>query len=139
MIDPRDRDRILCDAIIVPIETDLEGNPLSVGRATRVWPTAIRRAIIARDQTCRWPGCEMPADWCDVHHAQPWDDDGPTSSENGLLLCRRHHTFRHHHADWTSTFEHQQFRVYRPDGTEVHAHPWTTSTPPPDRTRERAT
>jgi hypothetical protein len=124
VIDPRDRDRILCDATITRIETDPNGTPLSVGRATRVWPTAIRKAIIARDRHCQWPGCEIPAHWCDVHHAISWEDGGDTSSENGHLLCRRHHTFRHRHRDWTYTFDHQRFRAYRPDGTELHPDAW---------------
>jgi hypothetical protein len=128
VIDPRDRDRILCDATITRIETDADGTPLSVGRATRVWPAAIRRAIVARDRHCQWPGCEIPASWCDVHHAVPWEDGGPTSTENGHLLCRRHHTFRHRHRDWQFTFDHQRFRVYRPDGTEVHRDPWPDMT-----------
>ena len=28
--------------------------------------------------------------------SKPWEDDGPTDLDNGLLLCRRHHNLIHH-------------------------------------------
>ncbi len=49
-----------------------------------------------------------------------------TSLANGVHLCRRHHVFLHQHRDWHFTFDHQHFRVYRADGTEVHPDAWTT-------------
>jgi hypothetical protein len=120
VIDPRERDRILCDAIIVPVTTDRLGQILNVGRATPVWNRAQRRALAKRSPHCQWPGCETVAPWCDAHHFIHWEHGGETSLANGAQLCRRHHTFLHRQRDWTYTFDHQQFRVYRPDGTEVH-------------------
>jgi hypothetical protein len=124
VIDPRERDRILCDSFIIPVTTNEAGEILDVGRATSVWPRAIRRAMTSRSPHCQWPGCEIPAPWCDAHHFQHWEHGGETSLANGVHLCRRHHTFLHQHRDWTSTFERQHLRVFRPDGTEVHADPW---------------
>ena len=125
VIDPRERDRILCDAVIVPVTTDHRGEILDVGRATPVWNRAQRRAITTRSPHCQWPGCEIPATWCD---APPLLITGNTAARptlaNGVHLCRRHHTFLHQHRDWNSTFDHQQFRVYRADGTEVHPDAW---------------
>ena len=120
VIDPRERDRILCDATIVKIETDTHGNPLNVGRATSVWNRAQRRAVTTRSPHCQWPGCEIPAPWCDLHHIVHWEHGGPTDIINGEHLCRRHHSFVHDHPDWTITFERQQLQVFRPDGTELH-------------------
>jgi hypothetical protein len=120
VIDPRERDRILCDAVIVPVQTDRWGEILDQGRATNVWNRATRRALTTRSPHCQWPGCEIPAPWCDAHHFVHWEHGGTTSLANGVHLCRRHHTFLHQHRDWHSTFDHQHFRVYRPDGSEVH-------------------
>src|SRR6478672_3359221 len=124
VIDPRERDRILCDAVIVPVTTDRSGAILDQGRANSVWNRATRRALTARSPECQWPGCEVIAPWCDAHHFVHWEHGGPTSLANGVHLCRRHHTFVHQHRDWTTTFEYQQFRVYRADGTEVHPDAW---------------
>jgi hypothetical protein len=126
VIDPRERDRVLCDSVIVPVTTDHTGEILNVGRATSVWNRAQRRAVTTRSPHCQWPGCEIPAPWCDIHHLVSWEHGGPTDLTNGEHLCRRHHTFVHAHPDWTITFERQQFRVYRPDGTEVHRDAWHT-------------
>jgi hypothetical protein len=120
VIDPRERDRILCDSIIVPVTTDHTGEILNAGRATSVWNRAQRRAVTTRSPHCQWPGCAIPAPWCDIHHIVHWEHGGTTDLENGEHLCRRHHTFVHAHPDWTYTFDRQHFRVFRPDGTEVH-------------------
>ncbi len=66
-----------------------------MGRKTPVIPAAIRRAVIARDKTCRFGGCGRPASWCDVHHIRHWAEGGETSLANCVLLCRRHHHLVH--------------------------------------------
>ena len=88
--------RLACDAKVIPILLGSVGEPLDVGRATRVWPASVRRAIEARDQGCAMPGCDRPAAWCDIHHRKHWADGGPTGTHNGVLLCARHHTIVHH-------------------------------------------
>ena len=130
VIDPRERERILCDAVVVPVTTDHWGQILDQGRATPVWNRATRRALTHRSPHCQWPGCEIPAPWCDAHHFHHWEHGGKTALANGVHLCRRHHTFLHQHRDWTSTFDRQQFRVFRADGTEVHPHAWPELHPP---------
>ena len=130
VLHPRERDRILCDCSISRAVLNTAGEPLDVGRASHTWPIAIRKAIVVRDHHCRWPGCELPAPWSDVHHFRHWEHGGETSVANGLLLCRRHHTFLHQRPDWQFMFEDQQFRAYRPDGTEFHRDPWATSGEP---------
>ncbi len=123
VLDPRERERILCDASVSRIVIGPDDLPLNVGRASPAWPAAIRRAIAVRDRHCRWPGCELPAPWTDVHHVEAWEHGGETSVTNGVLLCRRHHTFLHTHPDWTFTFDDQQLRVVRPDGRELFREP----------------
>ncbi len=128
VLDPATRERVLCDASISRVVVDADDVPLSVGRASPTWPVAIRKAIVVRDRRCRWPGCEIPAPWTDVHHFQHWEHGGETSAENGVLLCRRHHTFLHAHSPertgWRYTFADQHLRAHRPDGTELHADRW---------------
>jgi hypothetical protein len=101
--------------------TDPAGLPLDIGREQRCASAAIRRALELRDGHCVFAGCTAPASWCDVHHVQHWVHGGPTSCENGALLCERHHTAVHEGGftiardPGTATWH-----TYRPNGTEIH-------------------
>jgi hypothetical protein len=83
--------RFLCDAAVSRIVFDAAGDILDSGRTTRTFTAAQVRAIVARDRNCVWPGCDAPAAWCEAHHRWHWADGGPTSVDNGVLLCGRHH------------------------------------------------
>jgi Domain of unknown function (DUF222)/HNH endonuclease len=85
--------RLACDASLVEIR-ERDGEPLSVGRKTRTIPPALRRALQARDRTCRFPGCENRR-FLDAHHVQHWARGGETKLDNLVLLCTRHHRFVH--------------------------------------------
>ena len=87
--------RLACDCGLSRIITDGNSEPLDVGRRTRTIPAALRRAVIARDQTCVHPGCDRPPEWCDVHHRIHWLDGGETKLSNLELRCHYHH--RHEH------------------------------------------
>lgn len=65
------------------------------GRAERFATIAQFRALVARDGGCRWPGCDIPAEWCDVDHLTPWADGGTSDLRNLVLWCRHHHTEKH--------------------------------------------
>jgi Domain of unknown function (DUF222)/HNH endonuclease len=119
-ITPETARRLACDAGIVRILTGPHGLPMDVGRDQRTATAAIRRAIEFRDVHCVFAGCTAPASRCDVHHVQHWAYGGPTSCDNGALLCERHHTAVHEGGfqiardPGTATWH-----TYRPDGTEV--------------------
>jgi hypothetical protein len=70
-----------------------DGTVLDIGRKTRSIPPSIRRALLARDKMCRFPGCASRRR--DAHHIEHWLDGGPTSLDNLVLLCRRHHRSVH--------------------------------------------
>lgn len=72
-----------------------ESSILDYGRSTRDWPVNVWNAIAIRDGGCRWPGCDAPVAWCDVHHVDFWEHGGNTSVTNGVMLCRHHHTRTH--------------------------------------------
>lgn len=91
--------RLLCDCDVVPAVLGAAGEPLDIGRATRVWPAAIRRAITLRDRGCVFPGCDRPARWSELHHVWFWVDGVPTSVSNGCVVCGYHHTLIHR-GDW---------------------------------------
>ena len=86
--------RLLCDGAVVGIVDDGDGSPLSIGRRTRTVPVGMRRALKARDRTCRYPGCHHGR-WLDAHHVVHWADGGETNLENLILLCTHHHKLLH--------------------------------------------
>jgi hypothetical protein len=93
--------RLSCDASVVPIHHAQDGSILDVGRKTRTIPPSLRRALDARDQGCRFPGCGLR--FTEAHHLKHWADGGETSLENCVLLCRYHHRLMHEEgwkADW---------------------------------------
>ncbi|MCB5273934.1 hypothetical protein BJG92_01460 [Arthrobacter sp. SO5] len=87
--------KIACDADIIPVLLGSEGRILDIGRASRVFPPHIRKALTARDQGCAFPGCTIPATWCEAHHISYWAHGGTTGTENGVLLCSHHHHVIH--------------------------------------------
>ena len=112
--------RIACDAGVARILTGPDGLPMDVGREQRSSGAGIRRAIEARDVHCVFAGCSAPAAWCDVHHVVHWAFGGPTSCENGALLCERHHTAVHEGGfDIARDPGTAVWHTYRPDGSEV--------------------
>jgi hypothetical protein len=113
---------LACDGSISRIIIGPEGQPLDVGRTKRVFPPHIRRALDIRDQGCVFTGCDAPTQWCDAHHVLEWQlDDGPTSVENGALLCECHHT-KVHHGFRIARQPDGRWRTWRPDGTEILLH-----------------
>lgn len=70
---------------------------------TRRRPTASqRREVEARDTTCVFPGCRMPATDCDLDHTTTWAENGPTAPDNLATLCRHHHLLRHNGWSYTT-------------------------------------
>jgi hypothetical protein len=86
--------RLSCDGVVLPIFTR-GGEPVDVGRRTRIIPAALRALIVARDRHCRWPGCPLPVRWTEIHHLVHWRDGGPTDRTNLALLCALHHKAAH--------------------------------------------
>jgi hypothetical protein len=94
-VDPEAARRLACDASVMRVVMAGRSVPLDVGRRTAVVPPAIRRAVIVRHRTCRFPGCDHPHAWCDAHHVVHWADGGTTALPNLVLMCRRHHRMVH--------------------------------------------
>jgi hypothetical protein len=95
--------RLGCDADVIPIVLNGDSVPLDMGRSRRLVKPAQRKALVARDRGCAYPGCTLAARWTDAHHARHWIDGGRTDLANMVLLCRRHHRILHHSA-WEIQF-----------------------------------
>lgn len=109
--------RLGCDAAVVTMAHGADGSVLGVGRPSRSIPSAIRRALAARDRSCRFPGCTSRR--CDAHHIEHWADGGPTRLDNLVLLCRRHHRAVHEGGFCVAAGEAGAMTFRRPDGVEI--------------------
>lgn len=110
--------RIACDSDRVILVEDEYGEPLSVGRKSRVVPAAIKRALWARDEGCRFPGCGRKR-FVDAHHIAHWSAGGETSLENLMLLCTKHHGLVHEGRFRIEKDYRDHWFFKRPDGRAV--------------------
>lgn len=109
--------RITCDSAIVRLLETGAGEPLDVGRKTRVIPPALRRALKRRDKQCRWPGCTNSR-YCEGHHCEHWANGGATSQDNVVSTCRCHHRLLHE-GGYFVVKDGDDFVFCRPDGSQI--------------------
>ncbi|MEH3156984.1 MAG: DUF222 domain-containing protein [Gordonia paraffinivorans] len=84
-----------CDASVSRIAVDVDAAPVDISASARLFTGRTRKAIVARDECCI--KCGDPAAWTDVHHIVFHSDGGPTTCDNGCLLCRTCHIAVHQH------------------------------------------
>ena len=95
---PQTRARIetlLCDARITRVLLSPLGQVTGFQPLRDSITPAQRRNLAARDLGCAARGCTRPPALCDAHHVQARADGGPTTMDNLVLLCRRHHVLWH--------------------------------------------
>ncbi|TMS50985.1 HNH endonuclease signature motif containing protein [Mycobacterium sp. DBP42] len=87
-----------------------EPTEASVGEPRYRPSVALTEFIRWRDLTCRFPGCDAPAQRCDIDHTAPWPA-GPTHPSNTKLYCRAHHLVKTFCPGWSDR--------QLPDGTVI--------------------
>jgi len=107
--------RLACDASVVTLVEDTNGNPLDVGRRTRSIPPALRRTLKSRDKGCRFPGCTHQR-YVDGHHVQHWAHGGATKLGNLISLCRFHHRLVHEGGVRIEALADAQWSFHLPNG-----------------------
>ncbi|MGE0816247.1 MAG: DUF222 domain-containing protein [Vicinamibacterales bacterium] len=118
--------RLACDASVVTMTHDPDGEVQRVGRRTRTIPPSIRRALAARDSTCQFPGCT--ARRCDAHHVEHWAEGGSTSLDNLVRLCRRHHRAVHEGGFVVRRMTAGEWAFHLPDGRRLPRSPGIAAT-----------
>jgi len=113
-------ERLSCDAGVVVMHEDDDGNLLNIGRKSRSIPPALRRALKYRDNGCRFPGCTAKR-FVDGHHIRHWSDGGETRLENLVLLCRHHHRLVHEGGYRVRCFSGNNLLFETPDGAGIPA------------------
>ena len=77
--------------------------PLDAGTPANMVTPCLRRAILARDRHCAFPGCHAPPAACQIHHIRRKANGGKTKLTNLVLLCAFHHLIAVHQWGWTLT------------------------------------
>lgn len=122
------------------ITDPVTGTAVDLGRSRYEISEALRRWIVARDRTCRFPGCRRRASACQVDHVEAWEDGGGTDAANLQALCTRHHQLKTHRG-WQvtrdddtgrTTWVSPMGRVYVVDPEQVLIPPVRKVEPDPD-------
>lgn len=84
-------DAILNDSAVTPVDLD----SVRRSRVSGYSPTPAMAAYArARDGTCVFPGCHIPAERCQLDHRIPYDEGGETTPDNLFCLCQHHHNVK---------------------------------------------
>jgi len=99
-IHPNHAEPTLCDVELVGQIWNGQDVVLNEYRSKRLFTTAQRKAIFARDKGCQAPGCMIQATYCQCHHCKEWSTGGQTNEDNAITLCAHHHADVHN-GKWT--------------------------------------
>ena len=120
--------RLACNAGYTRIIVRGTSEVLDVGRKTRHWNRAQRRAIRYRHRNrCAFPGCDNRI--LQIHHCDPWGDGGHTDLDVGVPLCWAHHHLVHDDG-WTVTYDPHERRATFTSRTGRVVHAPARSTAP---------
>ena len=114
----RPRAGLSCDASVVALIENDDGEPLNVGRKTRTISAPLRRLLNARDKGCRFPGCANSR-YLDAHHIEHWANGGETKPSNLVSLCRFHHRAVHEGGIRIERLDDGALRFVKPNGAAV--------------------
>ncbi|PPL19982.1 HNH endonuclease signature motif containing protein [Microterricola pindariensis] len=73
----------------------LDGTPLQLDPTQYRLSASMRRWILYRDETCRFPGCTRKAERSETDHTRAWENGGLTVEANLAVLCKKHHRLKH--------------------------------------------
>lgn len=109
--------RLACDASVSRVRYRADGTCVPEGR-TRQIPLRMRRAVMARDCGCRWPGCGRRR-YVQIHHVRWVSRGGRTRMTNLTALCSFHHRLVHEGGFEMAMDRRCRLRVTAPDGREL--------------------
>ncbi len=99
------------------VVVDTDGVVIDFGRRQRLFAGAAREAAKLLILHCEHPGCDLPADSCDVDHTDEWSDGGATDQANARLRCGSHNTMKSRRRWRSRRATNGRTYTIRPDGT----------------------
>jgi hypothetical protein len=120
------RDAMCCDATFTAVFLSGKGVPFDAGTPITGIAIRNRRAVLARDRHCRYPGCCLPPRWSHIHHLKHREDGGTNEPENLVLLCSFHHRLVHRLGlKLTMDTDNITLLIHWPNGIILHSPPTT--------------
>ncbi len=99
------------------VVVDSAGVVIDVGRRRRLFTGSAREAAKLLVHHCEHPGCGLPADFCDVDHAEEWADGGLTDQTNARIRCGSHNVDKSKHRWRVRRATNGRTYTIRSDGT----------------------
>jgi hypothetical protein len=85
--------KLAADGSMLPAILNNAGGIIAYGRGRRFGSAGQRKALIARDRGCTFPGCDRSAARSEIHHALDWAKGGRTDIDNLAIACGYHNKF----------------------------------------------
>ena len=103
---------------IIPIVLNTDGVAVDMGRTARLATPEQRIMLRAMFSTCFVNDCTVPFERCEIHHIDPWGNNGPTDLDKLRPTCHKHHHALHE-GGWTASIDPKTWTVTLtlPDGT----------------------
>jgi hypothetical protein len=119
---PADVVRLLAENAVIRRIVDAGNTILNLGTRVRFATDDQYQALMMRDGGCRFPGCTIPAAWCEVDHLVPFTEGGASDLDNEVLWCSFHHHVKHRPGVVVIGDAHD-LHLKLPDGRLLHCPP----------------
>jgi len=96
-----------------------KSRPIDFGRSERVFTGAARKAAKLLVAWCEHPGCDLPAQLCQVDHSDEWYEMGRTDQANSGVRCAGHNNEKHRRRRRVRRSVDGRNYTLRPDGTII--------------------
>ncbi|HUF98380.1 MAG TPA: HNH endonuclease signature motif containing protein [Ilumatobacter sp.] len=118
-VHPHDVLRMLLDGHVRRVITNGRGVVTNMGRKQRLFSGLAREAAKLMIRRCQHPGCDLPAEFCEVDHNTEWSDGGTTDLDNANILCGHHNRWKHTNQSSTRQATNGHSYTVRADGTII--------------------
>jgi hypothetical protein len=92
---------------------------INMGRTQRLFTGKARQAAQLLAVQCGYRGCDIPAEFCDVDHIEPWINSGETNQANSMPLCGPHDRHKHTKQLHGRRDRHGRIHLITPNGTVI--------------------
>ena len=118
-VPPRLLIQALLTAQVRRVVLDARSTVVDLGERKRLFTGNARIAATLLERFCNHPGCEIPADRCQIDHNQSHTDGGRTDQANAGPECGPHNRFKYRNRWRTRRSDNGRTYTIRPDGTLV--------------------